>query len=84
MVSTNPLPSSQRHKVAHLDICLCGGLEKLVAVLKHTDKPQFVAMVAECLHLLCHRNPEKKQSVAACSGPAHLVKLLQSSSIGNT
>ena len=49
----------------------------MVSVLKYTDKPQFVAMVADCIHLLCHRNPEKKLAVAACSGPAHLVKLLQ-------
>ena len=53
----------------------------MVSVLKYSDKPQFVAMVAECIHLLCHRNPDKKQAVAACSGPLHLVKLLQTSSV---
>ncbi|KAL5253504.1 hypothetical protein ACHWQZ_G013336 [Mnemiopsis leidyi] len=71
----------QRHKSSQLDICLSGGLEKMVSVLKYSDKPQFVAMVAECIHMLCHRNPDKKQAVAACSGPLHLVKLLQTSSV---
>ena len=69
----------QRHRSSHVDICLSGGLEKLVSVLKYTDKAQFVAMVTECIHFLCFQNPDKKQSVAASSGPHHLVKLLQTS-----
>ena len=62
-----------------MDICLSGGLEKLVSVLKYTDKTQFAAMVAECIHFLCFQCADKKQSVAASSGPLHLVKLLQTS-----
>ena len=40
-------------------ICIAGGLEKMVALLVK-DNPKFLAITADCLHLLAYGHQDSK------------------------
>ena len=64
-----------------MSVFLSGGLEKMVGVLKYVDKPQLAALIAECVYMICHRSPDKKQSLIGCNGPLLLVNQLHNSTL---
>ena len=64
-----------------MSVFLSGGLEKMVGVLKYVDKPQLAALVAECVFMICHQSPDKKQSLIGCNGPLLLVNQLHNSTL---
>ena len=45
------------------------------STIKFSETPKFVAMVADCLYLLCHGNQDRKLVVLACEGPKELIQV---------
>ncbi len=52
------------YEPAKMDVRLAGGLEKMVALLVK-DNPKFLAIAADCLHLLAYKHQDSK--VTTCS-----------------
>lgn len=62
---------------AKINVRLNGGIQKMVNLLQR-DIPKFLAIVADCLHILAFGNQEGKLIMLASGGPAELVRILHS------
>lgn len=62
---------------AKITVRLNGGLQKMVSLLQR-DNYKFLALVADCLHILTFGNQEGKLIVLASGAPAELVRILYS------
>lgn len=62
---------------AKMTVRLNGGIQKMVSLLQH-DNPKFLALIADCLHILTFGNQEGKLIILASGGPAELVRVLHS------
>lgn len=60
-----------------MTVRLNGGLQKMVNLLQR-DNHKFLAIVADCLHILAYGNQEGKLIILASEGPAELVRILHS------
>ena len=54
-----------------------GGLPPLVALLSRSNHAKFLAVVADCLQLLCFGDAEAKSVVHECDGGAALIGIVR-------
>lgn len=64
------------YEPAKMDVRIAGGLEKMVALLMK-DNPKFLAITADCLHILAYGHQESKLIILASGGPALLVRIMR-------
>lgn len=62
---------------AKMNVRLNGGLQKMVSLLQR-DNLKFLAIVADCLHILAYGNQEGKLIILASGGPTELIRILHS------
>lgn len=64
------------YEPAKMDVRIAGGLEKMVGLLMK-DNPKFLAITADCLHILAYGHQESKLIILASGGPALLVRIMR-------
>jgi hypothetical protein len=64
------------YEPSKMDVRLAGGLEKMVALLVK-DNPKFLAITADCLHLLAYGHQDSKLIILASGGPVNLVRIMR-------
>ena len=55
---------------------MAGGVQKMVGLLSR-EKPKFLAIDADCLHVMAYGDQQCKLIVLASNGPEHLVRIMR-------